>query len=173
MASKKAPLTKTSIQSVWSNEQWAVQFGELKRDRRRPPKVERLFKVVGEKIPLEALTDLENLLKTRRIPAKGVYLLHDSIGATRYVGRGSIFHRLRSHQSKHPHELVYFSFFVVEDKQHEREIETLLIRGAGPLLEFNAKKKRTGIESGNVRDYEPGTYYFERQNKRGPKAKGV
>ncbi len=71
---------------------------------------------------------------------------------------------------KHPLELEYFSFWVVLDKHHEREIETLLIRGAGPLLVFNERKKRVGIELGDIKDYEPGTFYFERQRKKGPRA---
>src|SRR5690606_42073039 len=91
-----------------------------------------------------------------------------SLGSPRYVGRGSIFARLKSHKNAHPHELVYFSFYIVEDKQHEREIETLLIRAAGDQLEFNDRKKRVGIKPGNIRDYEPGTVFYERQSKKGP-----
>lgn len=66
-------------------------------------------------------------------------------------------------------ELKYFSFYVVEDKKHEREIETLLIRAAGPLLLFNTKKKRLTISSGNLLDYEAGTRFFERRYMRGQK----
>src|SRR5690606_41017744 len=74
-----------------------------------------------------------------------------SMGSPRYVGRGSIFARLKSHKNAHPHELVYFSFYIVEDKQHEREIETLLIRAAGDQLEFNDRKKRVGIDRKSTR----------------------
>lgn len=59
---------------------------------------------------------------------------------------------------------------MVSDKKHEREIETLLIRAAGFLLEFNVRKKRTGIAHGNVRDFEVGTLFYERQQKKGRKA---
>ena len=100
----------------------------------------------------------------------GVYAVHDSMGVVRYVGRGMIFQRLRAHKKSHPLEYEYFSFWIVATKQHEREIETLLIRGAGPLLVFNDRKKRVGIEAGNITDYEPGTLYFERQRKRGRRA---
>ena len=93
------------------------------------------------------------------------------MGAARYIGRGSVFSRLAAHKKEHPHELVYFSFYIVEEKQHEREIETLLIRAAGPQLEFNDRKKRIGINSGNIRDYEPGTSFYERQAKKGRKRK--
>jgi len=60
---------------------------------------------------------------------------------------------------------------VVEEKKHEREIETLLIRAAGPLLEFNTKKKRVTIRTGSLLDYESGTKFFERRYERGQKPK--
>ncbi len=60
----------------------------------------------------------------------------------------------------------YFSFFVVEEKIHEREIETIMIRAAGPLLDFNSQKVRNNIQAGNVRDFEAGTKYIERQYKK-------
>ncbi|MDA8049641.1 MAG: hypothetical protein M0002_06495 [Rhodospirillales bacterium] len=66
-------------------------------------------------------------------------------------------------------ELAYFSFFVVEAKIHEREVETTMIRAAGRLLDFNTRKIRNDIQPGDVRDFEPGTTYFERQYKRGKK----
>ncbi len=166
---KKAVAKKSHIAKVWNDSSWAVEFGELKRGRGRPNATERLFKAVGEKIPIEALSRVKSRLKTQDLGLVGVYMAHDSMGAVRYVGRGNIFTRLRSHFKAHPHELAYFSFFLVEDKQHEREIETLLIRGAGPMLEFNERKKRVGIAPGNVRDFEAGTYYVERQNRRGRK----
>ncbi len=46
------------------------------------------------------------------------------------------------------------------DDKHEREIETLLIHSAGPLLQFNTKKKRLTISAGSLGDYEAGTLYF-------------
>jgi hypothetical protein len=58
---------------------------------------------------------------------------------------------------------VYFSFYVIKEKIHEREVETLLIRAAGPSLEFNTRKKRVGIRPGNVGDFEAGTLFFERR----------
>jgi hypothetical protein len=36
---------------------------------------------------------------------------------------------------------------------------------------LNKSKVRVGLENGNVSDYEPGTWYFERQRTRGPKKK--
>lgn len=103
----------------------------------------------------------------------GVYVAHDSMGYARYVGRGAIFTRLRARQKAQPAELVYFSFYVVEDKKHEREVETLLIRAAGPQLHFNTRKRRIDIQPGDVRDFEAGTKFFERQGRRGRKRAGA
>ena len=61
--------------------------------------------------------------------------------------------------------MIYFSFYVVEAKVHEREIETLLIRGASNMLEFNDRKKRVGIENSRIKDFEPGTRFYIRQDK--------
>ena len=151
---------------------WVIGYGELIRPRGRPQggeKVEPLFRCVGQKIPFEFLDEVKDRLSEEDISSDGVYAAHDSMGVVRYVGRGSIFGRLRQCKVKHPLELEYFSFWVVLAKHHEREIETLLIRGAGPLLLFNERKKSVGIESGNILDYEPGTLYFERQRKKGPR----
>ncbi len=89
----------------------------------------------------------------------------------RYIGRGNIFNRLKARRNAQVLELVYFSFYVGLDKTHEREIETLLIRSVGPQLYFNTRKKREDIQPGNVRDYEAGTLFFERQYKRGRKTR--
>jgi hypothetical protein len=165
----KRTSTKTQIQKVWTGTNWTVHYGELKRGRGRPPTVSHLFKYLGEKIPYDALDDVRSHFVSDGTPAQGVYVAHDSMGTPRYIGRGSVFTRLRAHRKAHPHELLYFSFYIVEDKQHEREIETLLIRAAGDQLEFNDRKKRIGIRPGNVRDYEPGTLFYERQAKKGRK----
>ena len=166
----KPALKKKPIENIWSDYNWSVMHGELKKGPGRSRRIKPLFQYVGEKIPFDALVKVEKKLKELGVKKQGVYIAHDSMGTARYVGRGDIFTRLKQRKKKHPNELVYFSFFVVKDKQHEREVETLLIRGAGPLLEFNQRKKSVGIPSGNVQDYEPGTYYFERQTKKGPKA---
>ena len=111
------------------------------------------------------LNSLHFLSKETPEQAQGVYMAHDSMGAVRYIGRGKVFTRLKTRKREHPHELVYFSIFIVNDKQHEREIETLLIRAAGPQLEFNDRKKRIGIETGDIHDFEPGTKFYERQER--------
>lgn len=164
----KASATKTiQAKRVFRNEHWNVRYGKLKPGRGRPESTERLFVVLGEKLPFECLTAVRAHLRKEGVPRQGVYVAHDSIGCARYVGRGNIFSRLESRRKAQVLELKYFSFYVVKDKKHEREIETLLIRAAGPLLEFNQKKKTETIKTGNVRDYEAGTRFFERQYKKG------
>jgi hypothetical protein len=93
------------------------------------------------------------------------------MGYARYIGRGRIFPRLHARLKSQILELKYFSFYVVEEKKHEGEIETLLIRAAGPLLQFNTQKKRVNISSGSLLDYEAGTQFFERRYRRGTKPK--
>ena len=123
-----------------------------------------------EEVEKQVQKQLENQPNEKHRRSSGVYAIHDSMGVVRYVGRGEdIFARLRAHKKAHDLEFEYFSFWLVVDKHHEREIETLLIRGAGPLLVFNERKKRVGIELGDIKDYEPGTLYFERQKKKGPR----
>jgi hypothetical protein len=155
------------VAKIWGDKQWTVRFGWLNPGRGRPQGVPRLFKVLGEKLPFEALSQVDKHLRDIGIRARGVYLAHDSMGYARYIGRGRIFPRLRARLKSRELELKYFSFYVVENRKHEGEIETLLIRAAGPLLQFNTKKKRVTISAGNLLDYETGTRFFERRYKKG------
>jgi hypothetical protein len=165
---KKARSTKTIVDRNFVNiPAWSICYGELKRGQGRPAKTEHLFRVVGEKIPYAALPAVKRHLKASGHTAQGVYVAHDSMGCPRYIGRGNIFTRLEARKKAQELELEYFSFYVVSEKKHEREVETLLIRAAGFLLHFNDRKKRVGIAPGNVRDYEAGTYFYERQYKKG------
>jgi hypothetical protein len=127
--------------------------------------------VVGEKIPYEFLNDTKKAVRDTVGDVKGVYVSHDSMGYPRYIGRGDIFGRLKSRLAAQRLELKYFSFYVVEKKIHEREIETIMIHTAGPLLEFNNKKKRVDIQAGDIKDFEAGTHFIERQYKRGRQSK--
>jgi hypothetical protein len=165
----KRPSQKTDKGPVWENSHWKVRWGHLVPGRGRPHHVKSLFGWTGEKIPYEALDDVKARLRREEAKKEGVYMAHDSMGYARYVGRGDVFSRLAARKRVSPHELLYFSFYIVAEKKHEREIETLLIRLGGAHLEFNDRKKRVGIAPGNVRDYEAGTYYIERQKKRGPR----
>lgn len=165
----KKPSRKSGEKRVCGNESWTIMYGTLTRSRGRPEKAEPLFKAVGEKIPYEFLNQVKAELKNRNIPRTGVYIAHDSMGYPRYIGRGDVFGRLEARRKAQVLELRYFSFFIVEYVVHEREIETIMMRAAGPLLDFNERKVRTDIAAGDVRDFEPGTQYVERQFKKGRK----
>lgn len=169
IASKIKPAaTKVVQEEIFSDgNRWTIQYGELQRKQGRPEKTEHLFRIVGEEIPFAALAKVKKHLKDSGHSSQGVYIAHDSMGCPRYVGRGSIFARLESRKKAQPLELEYFSFYVVSEKKHEREIESILIRAAGFLLEFNDRKKRVGIAPGSIKDYEAGTVFYERQRKKG------
>jgi len=89
------------------------------------------------------------------------------MGCPRYIGRGRILGDLKRARRLIPWSWNIFPSTWCRKKKHEREVETLLIRAAGFLLEFNTRKKRVGLESGNVRDYEAGTVFYERQRRKG------
>lgn len=160
---------RTNPAPVFSDgELWIVKHGRLVPAPGRPENEKHLFRVVGEKLPYDCLAAVRTDMEERGLSTEGVYVAHDSMGFARYIGRGQIFVRLAACFAKKPLELAYFSFYVVLAKKHEREIETALIRCAGPLLYFNTRKKNITIQPGNIRDYEPGTQYYERQWKKGP-----
>lgn len=133
---------KTQRRPVWKNEHWNVFRGQLAKKPGNPGKVRSLFSAIAEKIPFEALDHVKSEMKKIGVSLNGVYLAHDSMGCVRYIGRGHIFHRLQDRWRESRLELRYFSFYVVEDKNHERELETILIRAVSPLLHFNTQKKR-------------------------------
>lgn len=165
---RRAFATKIVLEKVYTDgKTWTVQHGVLKRGKGRPEKTEHLFRVVGEKLPFNAIAKVKAHLKANDLTSQGVYIAHDSMGCPRYIGRGDIFTRLEARHKAQPLELEYFSFYVVSEKKHEREVETLMIRAAGFLLEFNTRKKRVSVAPGNVHDYEAGTIFYERQRKKG------
>lgn len=159
---------KKNERIITRNGHWSIHVGELKRPRGRPDRIQSLFKFIGEKIPFEFIDEVRNDIENTET-LNGVYIAHDSMGYPRYVGRGRIFARLKHRKAAQVLELSYFSFCVVENKKHEREIETIMIRSAGPLLDFNDRKVRLDIQPGDIRDFEPGTRFVERQMKRGRK----
>ena len=81
----------------------------------------------------------------------GVYITHHSMSCARYVGRDNIFQRLAARKKAQELDLRYFSFYGVKNRKHEREIESLLIRAAGPLLQSNTKEKRLSLSTGSVK----------------------
>jgi hypothetical protein len=162
---------KETYHSVLKDGGWNVMTGKLVPGKGRPELVESIFEVIAEKIPYAALGKCEADMKKYGYTAEGVCLAHDSMGVARYGGRGDIYVRLAAHLKKYPRELAYFSFYTIKDKKHEREIETVILRAAGPQLILNERKVRDDIEKGDVRDYEPGTEFYERQKVRGKKKK--
>ena len=165
---RKTPAKKVIFEQIYADgKTWTVHHGELKRGQGRPAKTEHLFRVIGEKLPFASLSRVKLHLKAQGLTSQGVYIAHDSMGCPRYIGRGDIFSRLEARHKAQPAELEYFSFYVVSEKKHEREIETLMIRAAAFLLEFNTRKKRVGVAPGDIRDYEAGTIFYERQRKKG------
>ena len=170
-STNKRPSAKLGEGRLTGDEDWTIVAGRLARPVGAPGKAKSLFKFVGEKIPYKFLNDVQAKLLKEGVKTTGVYIAHDSMGYPRYIGRGNIFTRLSARQKANKLEISYFSFFVVEHRIHEREIETIMIRAAGPLLDFNSRKKRTDIQAGDVRDFESGTGYVERQYKRGMKPK--
>ncbi|MGD7195460.1 hypothetical protein ACQUJT_21595 [Ralstonia pseudosolanacearum] len=176
-ATKAAAKQVITKKKVFAKVPWVVHFGELqqikKKRGRRPAaaKTEHLFRVVGEKLPFSALAHVKKHLQENGYSSQGVYVAHDSMGCPRYIGRGNIFQRLAARKKAKQLELEYFSFYVVADKKHEREIETLLIRAAEFLLEFNDRKKRIGIAPGSVNDFEAGTVFYLRRYERGARPK--
>jgi hypothetical protein len=170
----KAKSTKVvSPEPIGTYGSWTVRAGQLMRSQGRPG-TSQLFKAVAEKIPKDALKPVcEDLRKRLQSKFNGVYVAHDSMGYPRYIGRGNIRARLFSRFKKNAEELSYFSFYVVQEKIHEREIETLLIRALGSQLDFNAKKKRPGMLTGSVKDYEAGTIFYVRTSGKGKRSFGI
>jgi|GEM_PF-2428227 len=165
---------KSVDDSVCDLDGWRIVSGRLVPSPGRPSKSTHLFRYVAEKLPFGCLAAVKKALHGNADGLEGVYMAHDSMGVARYGGRGQIFTRLAAHRKAYPRELLYFSFYVIANKNHEREIETAIIRAASSQMILNTKKVRSGLETGNVSDYEPGTKFFERQSvpgrrKRPPK----
>ena len=146
---------------------WKVVGGWLKPGPGNPGKVDNLFTLVAEKIPFSFIDDVRKVARDEGISFQGVYVAHDSMGWPRYIGRGDVFVRLKARKKEQFQELHYFSFYIIKNKKHTREIETLMIRTAGSLLSFNDRKKRQDHATGRVTDYEANTQFVERQSKKG------
>src|SRR5277367_1702505 len=98
MAKRKAvKLLKATVFNEKGNP-WTVHFGRLNPGPGNPGSA-RLFQVLGEKLPFEALNSVRKYLKTKQpqLRRTGVYIAHDSMGQARYIGRGNIFGRLAGH----------------------------------------------------------------------------
>ena len=164
---KKKPRSRRKLLDIISRlDQWNIRRGKLIPPPGRPRSEKGLFRVVAEKIPFKCLADVQKDMKKRRLPSEGIYLAHDSMGAVRYAGRGKIFSRLKASKKKQPLELHYFSLYVIPNKAHEREVETLVIRATSHMLSFNERKKRPTIDAGSIADYEAGTWFYSRRKSK-------
>ena len=155
---RKVPVKRVQISNVDGTE---IRHFLLEPRAKPATENRRLIEIAAEMLSftdLDAMRHHLNKAHPERKKFLGVYIAHDSMGCARYVGRGNIFARLalkRNHK-----ELCYFSFFVLSDPSHQRELETVLIRAVGQMLVFNDRKKRVGPEAGNSRDYEAGTHVY-------------
>jgi hypothetical protein len=157
---------------VWEDDTCEVVFGRLEPRRGYKAQVENLFLCIGEKLPFECLPAVHRHIKNHPISHReGVYIAHDAFGIPRYAGRGKIFSRLRARKRKYPKHLAYFSFYIVQNKNHERELENAILRASGPQTVINKVKVRGDATPGSVRDYEPGTRFFQRRDSRENKRK--
>ena len=118
----RKPSQKVLGEPVWVGSEWRVVEGKLKPGRGRPAKVTHLFRIVAEKLPFECLSALRDEIGKTEGTITGVYLCHDSMGVARYGGRGQIFNRLAVHKKNYPLQIMYFSFYVIASKNHEREV---------------------------------------------------
>jgi hypothetical protein len=170
MARKRARVINGN---VWKSERHRVGFGRLDPVPGQKPIVGNLFLCIGEKLPFECLLEVRKHVRAQKFHPDGVYMAHDSFGVPRYGGRGRIFSRLASRKRKYPDELAYFSFYIVKQKNHEKELENAILRAAGPQMAINKVKVRTGPQPGSVRDYEPGTHFYRRFNTTNQRANPV
>ena len=160
--SNKKLSSKRAGEPIWESDDWAVRPGRLVPGPGRPNKTSHLFSLIGEKLPYDSLSAVRKKVEEKGKPIRGVYLAHDSMGYARYGGRGLVFNRLLAHKRKYPSQLLYYSFYEIANKAHEREIETLILRAAGPQMVLNERKTASSFEPGNLLDYEPGTDFVER-----------
>ncbi len=121
---------------------WKVVGGHLKRARGNPGKIDNLFALVAEKIPFDFIDDLHKTVRTRDYGTQGVYVAHDSMGWPRYIGRGEVFSRLKARHRINAEELKYFSLYIIKNKKHTREIETLMIRVQTQLSQYATRAAR-------------------------------
>jgi hypothetical protein len=80
---KKSSVKSIKVKKIWGDSEWTVRFGSLNAGPGAAGGVKRLFRVVGEKIPFEAINKVNGHLRGLGVRREGVYVAHDSMG---YVG---------------------------------------------------------------------------------------
>ena len=162
MAQRKRVVKASTLSKKQLGKDLILVEGELKAvGRGRVAAKAPLLQQVGQKLPWDALQHIPH-------DAEGVYILFDSRGWPYYVGRGKIKERLNHHAKTMKAITPSFSFYAVQDKANERQLETLLIRVAAPLLEGNSQLTRRR----DVTHFEVGTKFLQVQRRRGRKKTG-
>jgi len=149
----KAKATKSIQERVWHDTSWVVSRGVLKRRRGRPENVKPLFLVVGEKLPFASIDAVGKQVGQRIGSRSGVYVAQDSMGYARYIGRGKIFTRRRRLG-----RIERTCSCTTRSTSSSRALTGVRLNPcsyvrAGPLLEFNTRKRRANIEPGDVYDF--------------------
>jgi len=154
---------------VWDEGARCIRAGKLRSLQGRPRKVSPLVSVVGEHLPFASILDVQRHLceRTRKCWQQllGVYMIHDKKGVVRYAGKGMIFGRLRSHKKKYGDKVTRFSFYLIPDRRHRDEIETLMLRGLH--LTENKQKNRTSTYTRAILSFCPGIHFYQFRGKAG------
>ena len=68
---KKSAVKTIIVKRLWSNSQWTVRYGRVNAGRGSTG-AKRLFRVVGEKLPFEAIGAVEKYMKSKGVSRNGV-----------------------------------------------------------------------------------------------------
>ena len=69
---KKSAVKTIIVKQLWSNSQWTVRYGRVNAGRGSTG-AKRLFRIVGEKLPFEAIDAVEKYMKSKGMSRNGVY----------------------------------------------------------------------------------------------------
>ncbi len=139
--------------------------GEVRaRQGRRKPS---FLTLVGEMLPREAWRELPDHVA-------GVYVLFDSSETARYVGiasdvrarLGQYFTGSLEGDNDKRAITASFSVFMVSNRKHARELESLLIHVLGPALFLNKRKQRAFGVRPDAKVFEAGTLVLQRRRSR-------
>lgn len=139
--------------------------GEVRarRGRRKPS----FLTLIGEMLPRESWLELPDHVS-------GVYVLFDSSETARYVGIASdVRARLRQYFTGRLKDdddkraiTASFSVFMVSNRKHARELESLLVHVLGPALFLNERKQRAFGVRPDAKVFEAGTLVLQRRKSR-------
>lgn len=141
--------------------------GEVKAPK--GPRTTSFLTLTGELLPRDSWSELPANIS-------GVYVLFDSSETARYVGiSNDVRTRLGKYFAGHLQAdddkrtvAVSFSVFMVSNRKHARELESLLIHVLGPALFLNKRKQRRYGIRPDVKVFEAGTLLLQRRDARPP-----